>query len=377
MLVETRKEGVPDNEYKQWSRKRAKDYRVEGIYILITLKPEPHAAVLAGEATLKSGVFKESNRAEAEHILLGELGRNRDKALLDTLQYVRNAFRANTAAKAGTAAPPVVAQARPGVQHEQPPGQTRPGWGAAGIGIGGIICIALAAIAVIWVVIGLIRSLFAPRYPAGAPGGGYGGGGYAPGYGGYGGGGGGFFSSLVGGMFGAAAGMWMYNNFFGGHSYGGGGYPTGTGAPGASGGGYANAANPEQPNDVASGYSGGEGGNWGDGDKEGAGADKGGGDWGDKEGAGADKGGDTGGGDWGGDAGGDSGNAGGDAGGDTGGGDWGGGGDAGGGDTGGGDWGGGGDAGGGDTGGGDWGGGGGGDVGGGGGDFGGGGGGDW
>jgi len=35
-----------------------------------------------------------------------------------------------------------------------------------------------------------------------------------PGGSGY--GGGGFFSSLLGGLFGAAAGMWLYNNLFGG-----------------------------------------------------------------------------------------------------------------------------------------------------------------
>ena len=33
------------------------------------------------------------------------------------------------------------------------------------------------------------------------------------------GGGGGFFSSLIGGMFGAAAGMWMYNQFLGSDSH--------------------------------------------------------------------------------------------------------------------------------------------------------------
>ena len=35
-----------------------------------------------------------------------------------------------------------------------------------------------------------------------------------PGYGG----GGGFFQNMMGSMFGAAAGMWMYDNFFGSHS---------------------------------------------------------------------------------------------------------------------------------------------------------------
>lgn len=358
VLVETRKEGVPNDQYEAWAEKRMKDFRVNGIYIVITLQPRHHAAIQLGNATRSSGEFTEANREEAQRILLRDLGKNRDQALLQTLHYIRGAFRTNTAAKSAGAAPPVTQPAEPGVHQEHAVEHTGTPWRTAGIGIGGFICIALAIIAVIWLVIGVIRAMFAPRYPAGPGGGGYGGGGgYAPGYGGgYGGGGGGFFSSLLGGMFGAAAGMWMYNNFFGGHSYGGGyggGYPTGT--PGPTSGGYANAGtNPDQPNDVAAGNSGDGGGDWGDSDKQNVGGSKDGGD------AGGDAGGDTGGGDWGGDAGG------GDAGGgDTGGGDWGGGG---GGDAGGGDWGGGG----GDTGGGDWGGGGGGDFGGGGG-----GGGDW
>jgi uncharacterized protein len=61
-----------------------------------------------------------------------------------------------------------------------------------------------------WLVIGLIRAVFRG---GGSPGG------MAPGMGGgygYGGsGGGGFLSSLMGGLFGAAAGMWMYDRFFG------------------------------------------------------------------------------------------------------------------------------------------------------------------
>jgi uncharacterized protein len=46
--------------------------------------------------------------------------------------------------------------------------------------------------------------------------------GSAGGYGGYGAGGGGFFSSLMGGLFGAAAGSWLYDQFSGGQSHFGG-----------------------------------------------------------------------------------------------------------------------------------------------------------
>src|SRR5206468_12069719 len=66
------------------------------------------------------------------------------------------------------------------------------------------ICPIVLVLLGIWLVIGLVRAF------TGGGGGGYGGGG--------GGGGGGFFTSLLGGMFGAAAGMRMYDQFFGGHS---------------------------------------------------------------------------------------------------------------------------------------------------------------
>jgi hypothetical protein len=143
-----------------------------------------------------------------------------------------------------------------------------------GGGVGGYICMILMVVLGAWLVIGLIRA-FTGGGGGGGPGGGYGGGG-----------GGGFFSSLMGGMFGAMAGMWMYNNLFGGHDY---------------------------HNDAMAGDNyGNETGDAGDGNyDDGAAATDG--DWGDDGGSG--------GGDWGGDAGGggDWGGGGGDFGG---GGDW-------------------------------------------------------
>src|SRR5262249_15497044 len=96
----------------------------------------------------------------------------------------------------------------------------------------------------VWVVIGIVRG-FSRRsqgpYPQqGRPMQSMGGGGaqYSPQYGGappaptpMGGGGGGFVSSLLGGMFGAAAGNWIYDSFTGRGSHGG-----GWGAPPAHGG---------------------------------------------------------------------------------------------------------------------------------------------
>jgi uncharacterized protein len=160
--------------------------------------------------------------------------------------------------------------------------------GSKGMGIGGWICLGLCVLLGVWVMIALIRAL------TGGGGGGYGGGGMG---GGYGGGGGGFMTSFLGGMFGAAAGMWMYNNMFGGSHMNdmsaGESYGNDTGATDTGAG------------DVDGGSEGTGGGDWGD---SGGGDAGGGGDWG---------GGDAGGGDFGG--GGDWGGGGGDFGG---GGDW-------------------------------------------------------
>jgi uncharacterized protein len=66
-------------------------------------------------------------------------------------------------------------------------------------GILGYVCLGLVGLMAVWMVVGLMRGGSAG--PSMAPAGG-----------------GGFFSSLLGGMFGAAAGMWMYNSFFGSNS---------------------------------------------------------------------------------------------------------------------------------------------------------------
>ncbi|MFQ3650773.1 MAG: hypothetical protein SNJ75_10600, partial [Gemmataceae bacterium] len=118
------------------------------------------------------------------------------------------------------------------------------------------LCIGLMVLMGLWLVVGLIRAFSGVGGQAGAA---------QPG------GGGGFLSSLLGGLVGAAAGMYLYNSFFGsGTSSVFGSSPTGDPNAGAD--------NSPQAD--------GGGGDWG--------GDAGGGDWG----------GDAGGGDWGGDAGG-------------------------------------------------------------------------
>ena len=78
--------------------------------------------------------------------------------------------------------------------------------------LSGWICLAVGLIFLVW----LSMAVFRPFFREGSmPGGGPGGGGYGPVRGG-----GGFFSSLLGSLFGAAAGNWMYDSFFRGGNRG-------------------------------------------------------------------------------------------------------------------------------------------------------------
>jgi uncharacterized membrane protein YgcG len=167
-------------------------------------------------------------------------------------------------------------------------------------GIGSLMMIVIGILGV-FLVIRIIGALFSAgrggygsQAGMGGPAGyGRGGPGYgAPGYGGGGGGGGGggFMSSMFGGIGGALAGNWLYDQFSGRHH----GSVDQTSYDPASGAAPAPDAAPEWGE-------GGAGGDWGGGGDAG-----GGGDWGGSAGGGGDWGG-GGGGDWGGGGGGDDG----------------------------------------------------------------------
>jgi hypothetical protein len=176
-------------------------------------------------------------------------------------------------------------------------------------GVGMLIGIVLLVLAI---VIGfrLIGALFGAGRGGGYGGPGYGPGGPmrgpggygAPGYGGGGGGGGGFMSSLFGGIGGAMAGNWLYDQFSGRHR----GYDQ----PGVAPPSQEGIAPPDAGNDWGT-TAGDGGGDWGGTGDAGGG---GGGDWGGTGGGGGDWGGGGGGGDWGGGGGGDWGGGGGDGG---------------------------------------------------------------
>jgi hypothetical protein len=301
------KEDDRDTFFKKWVDDLADRAGVNGIVVILSKDQfktgRVRVEVGVGRDTQKKR-FTLSNRDDLARMLKDGVSAGlRDKnpkkfddALLDGLRYIDNTLSSHKV----EATSPVSAA------------PTRHNDGAGGSGILGWICIGLCVLLVIWLVVGVFRALFGGGHPVG---GGYAGG---PGYaGGYGGGGGGFFPGLLGGLFGGIAGMWLYNNMFGGGGFHQSGFESS--AYGAGGGG---ASNDTGPNDQGQGFSSTGGdvdGGGGGGDVDGGDAGGGGGDWG----GGGDAGG-GGGGDWGG--GGDAGGGGGDWGGGGGGGDWGGGG---------------------------------------------------
>ena len=255
--------------FLDWADRRAKDKRLQGIYVLICKNPG-HLEIVLDKSIREHG-FTFADRDLLAKQMLGLLKEKRyDAALAEAVNFVDSRLRAHQ----GRAAAPLPAQPHPGGPQNPAQGSPILGW----------ICFGVAALVGIWLVMAVVRMLFGGGrgYGPGGPGsGGYGPGGYG------GGGGGGFLSSMLGGMFGAAAGNWIYDSFRGGGrggSWGGGGMTAGDSG--------------SSPDSGAGDFSGdpGGGGDFG-GDPGGGGGDFGGGG-GDIGGGGGDFGGGGGGGDF-------------------------------------------------------------------------------
>ena len=258
--------------FQEWARKRAKDQHVEGVYVLICDNPK-YLQPEVGSQTRR--IFSEKSETEFGDILKKNLKNNPNEALVKAVQFVDSTFSSNWS-KVQDSGRPVpnspVRRANPVMANNN---------------LAGWVCFGLLGIMGLWMIVGLFRGMSGGGM--GGPGMGYGMG--APG------GGGGFMSSLLGGMFGAAAGMWIYDSMFGHGSSS----AWGAGNSMGAGNDY-NTGGIGDDTDYSSADN--AGGNWGD---DNSGND---GNWGDND-SGGNGGGDWGGGDWGG-GGGDFGGGGGD-----------------------------------------------------------------
>ena len=285
--IDTGDKSAVNGFYDRWSQHRYEELGVNGIYVVVV--PSTHKIRYdVGRAAQAGHFFTLADGRELVTQISPLLAKNPDDALGQTVQFVEARMKENHAAS------PIGAG-----QHAQRVNPVEHGGGVGAghgdSGSGWAILWTIVGLAIVaWIVIAVVRSI-GGMGRGGAPG--YGGGGYG------GGGGGGFFSNMLGGLFGAAAGMYLYNSFFG--------HGNSAWGAGSGGGDYGSSTDPNAGDATATGGGGDYGDNGGNNGGDNGGG--GGGDWG-----GGDAGG--GGGDWGG-GGGDFGGGGGDFGG-GGGGDW-------------------------------------------------------
>jgi uncharacterized protein len=180
--------------------RRAREEGVDGIYVLITRQPG-HVEVAVGNNTRL--VFPDEKRHQLTEILLNDFKKKEyDEGLLGAVQYVRSALAAKPVAN--RAAVPA------GSEHRARPQEPLGARGSAGWSSWQWLGVGLAALLGIWLLLAVVRALAGAGAQRVA--GGYAGPGAPAGYGAA--GGGSFFPGLLGGLFGAAAGSWLYDRFF-------------------------------------------------------------------------------------------------------------------------------------------------------------------
>jgi uncharacterized protein len=255
--------------FNNWLRERAQALKVDGIYILITRDPA-HLQVGIGSQTARLG-FTRQDRDKVRDVLVDRFKKKEyDQGLNDAVSMISNRFAEITRGRIA-AAPARGGGASGGAgggggpaKSSNPAGLSWFSWLI--IGIIGLLIMRFILRSFQRMAYGGPRPPYGPGGP-GAPGPGASGGGYGGGYpppggggGGYpppsGGGGGGFFTSLLGGLFGGAAGNWLGSKFGGGsqeaqpggRQFGATGDEGGGGYDSSSGGDFGGSTGGEPPN---------------------------------------------------------------------------------------------------------------------------------
>lgn len=237
-----------DRMYEQFTIKQAAKRKVNGVYVLLVRQPA-HMHVVVGNETSRR-VFTLKDKDALVDMMLGHLRKKEfDDALLKGTRFVAATMKSNTL---------------PGITSSDswptisPASLTDMKFGWVGTAL-----IALFAVM-------LISRLIGGLFSGGSPGMG----------GGYPSSGGGFFGSLMGGLFGAAAGMWIYDHLFGhqgGQSAYGADASSSDAGVGAQDTNYSGSGGDFNEDNSDSHQSGGD---FGGGDDFGGGGDSGGGDFG-------------------------------------------------------------------------------------------------
>jgi hypothetical protein len=289
------------------AKRRAMQAGERGVFVLLAKKEKKISVVVAPEY---ARVFPSERRVAIHDAFKKEFDKSGlDRGLVAAIQDIgaiaTDAMKQSGGPSKRAVAPPARAGAPPARVGQAPgvPQQRRGGGGLVSglIAVGLIILVILIAVRVLGALFRGVSGGYGGPAQMGGPG--YGPGqGYGPGPGYAGRGGGGFWSSMFGGIGGAVAGNWLYDQFSGRNHHTEGHQPT---SGNLGDGGYYGGAG-SAPQTGGDEWVGGESTNWGD-----SGGGGGGGDWvgggGDGGGGGDWGGGGGGGGDWGGGGGGDGG----------------------------------------------------------------------
>lgn len=227
-----------DAAFVTWTTRRAKEQKINGVYVLICREPR-HMQIYVSDSAKSR--FSNRDRDGLGKIMLDQLKVEKyDDALLNGTLFVQQKLGAKTAAAARSSSPaPIMA----------PPQRNAP---ATRINMGAWICLGVGLLIAVFVIIAMVRAFSRPRMPYGGfPGQQFPGNYPPPGYGQQPPQGG----SMLGNVLGGVAGYMIADKLFGGSSHPqqggspGGDAGAGFGGGSAGGGGSFDAAPPPSPSD--------------------------------------------------------------------------------------------------------------------------------
>jgi uncharacterized membrane protein YgcG len=238
--------------FETWSVQRARELGINGIYVVMTREPA-HLQVAVGNETQREAFTLADRDVLVGRMLERLRAKKNDEALSAGVGFVRDTLRAQAGASSGRTR----ADSRPVADRlPSPPRASAAEAPSRGFPLLSVLLPVLLLGLGVFVVVRVLRALMGGGTPGAT----------SPALGG----GGGFMRSMLGGLFGAAAGMWLYN-MFAGH----GSTAWGADAP-PSPGGNADAVPPSDSDYSSSGGDFGDssgGGDFGGGDFGGGGGD--------------------------------------------------------------------------------------------------------
>lgn len=194
--------------FSEWARERARQARVNGVYVLICRQPG-HLEVAVGNKTKQSGEFSAQAQSRLNQLLVDHFRRkDYNGGLIAAVDYVKDTF--GETIRSTSSAGNLPRSEAPARGMKEYPSATSSG----SLNIARWVFIILAILAGIWIVKTIARAMKSTPGPGtGAPSPGMGTPTGTPGGMGTM-GGGGFWNGMLGGLFGAAAGSWLYDRFF-------------------------------------------------------------------------------------------------------------------------------------------------------------------